>query len=67
MGSSKANFVYGSQSSIYLGKSEKKAIFGPFMTKGAISRKETTVNQNWLLTPYFRGLDYNIYFARCPQ
>ena len=67
IGRALADFVYGSLMLIYIREIWKKDILDPFMTKGAISRKETTLNQNWLRTPYFRGLDYNIYLAQCPQ
>ena len=67
MGIALADFVYGSQILIYIREIWKKAILDPFLTKGAISRKETTINQNWQLSPYFMGLIYNTYSARCPQ
>ena len=41
-----AIFIYGSLQPIFFGGIRKNAVFGPFMTKGAISRYETTVNQN---------------------
>ena len=44
IGDSFPDFVYGSEIFIYLGKSGKKAILDHFLTKGAISRKETTIN-----------------------
>ena len=67
IGDSFPDFVYGSEIFIYLGKSGKKAILDHFLTKGAISRKETTINQNWERVPFFMGLIYNIYSARCVQ
>ena len=65
IGRSLADFVYGSQILIYIREIWKKAILDPFLTKGAISRKETTVNQNWQRGPHFMDLIYNIYSARC--
>ena len=63
MGIALADFVYGSQILIYIREIWKKAILDPFLTKGAISRKEATINQNSQRYPYFMGLIYNIYSA----
>ena len=52
-GASVAVFIYGSLLLIYIREIWKKAILDPFMTKGAINRKETTVNQI--------GLRYSIF------
>ena len=65
IGSALADFVYGRQILIYIREIWKKAILDPFLTKGAISRKETTVNQNSHRYSYFMGLINNIYSARC--
>ena len=70
IGDSFPNFVYGSEIFIYLGKSGKKAILDPFLTKGAISRKKATINQNSQRYPQIMGLIYNcfrkkaLYFKR---
>ena len=45
-GAAEADFVYGSLMLIYIREIWKKAILDLFLTKGAISRKEATVNQN---------------------
>ena len=67
MGIALADFVYGSENLIYIRESGKKLFLDLFLTKGAISRKETTVNQNSQRSPFFMGLIYNIYSARCVQ
>ena len=66
-GAAKPVLIRGSKVLIYIREIWKKAILDPFLTKGAISRKETTVNQNWHRTSFFMGVDYNIHSARCPQ
>merc|ERR1712240_954818 len=50
---------------IYIRESGKKLFLDLFLTNGAISRKETTVNQNSQRYSYFMGLINNIYSARC--
>ena len=66
-GAAEADFVYGRLMLIYIREIWKKAILDQFLTKGAISRKEATVNQNSQRSPFFMGLIYNIYSARCVQ
>ena len=61
MGIPLADFVYGSENLIYIRESGKKLFLDLFLTNGAISRKETTVNQNSHRYSYFMGLINNIY------